>query len=110
MLFTVTLDEALKIYAEPKRRGARGTAQPPLRELGDDPTSGKPIVIKDGRFGPYVTDGETNRTLPRDLTPETITPERAIELLAEKRAAGPAKRRTTTARKAAAPRKKTTAK
>ncbi len=110
MLFTVTLEEALKIYAEPKRRGARGTAQPPLRELGDDPTSGKPIVIKDGRFGPYVTDGETNRTLPRDLTPETITPERAIELLAEKRAAGPAKRRTTTARKAAAPRKKTTAK
>ena len=99
-LFTVTLEEALKIYAEPKRRGAR-TAQPPLRELGDDPTSGKPIVVKDGRFGAYVTDGETNRTLPRDLTPETITPERAIELLAEKRAAGPAKKRTA-ARKPAA--------
>lgn len=99
-LFTVTLEEALKIYAEPKRRGAR-TAQPPLRELGDDPTSGKPIVVKDGRFGAYVTDGETNRTLQRDLTPETITPERAIELLAEKRAAGPAKKRTA-ARKPAA--------
>ncbi|MCL1871416.1 MAG: type I DNA topoisomerase [Promicromonosporaceae bacterium] len=111
MLFSVTLDDALKIYAEPKRgRGARGAAQPPLRELGDDPTSGKPIVVKDGRFGPYVTDGETNRTLPRDLTPESITPERAIELLAEKRAAGPAKRRTTTARKPAAPRKKAAAK
>jgi DNA topoisomerase-1 len=94
-LFTITLDEALKIYAEPKRgRGARA-ATPPLRELGDDPTSGKPIVVKEGRFGAYVTDGETNRTLPRDLTPESITPERAVELLAEKRAAGPAKKRTT---------------
>lgn len=92
-LFTITLDEALKIYAEPKRgRGARA-ATPPLRELGEDPTSGKPITVKDGRFGPYVTDGETNRTLPRDLTPESITAERAIELLAEKRAQGPAKKR-----------------
>ncbi|GAB2450430.1 type I DNA topoisomerase [Xylanimonas ulmi] len=110
MLFTVTLDEALKIYAEPKRgRGARGAAAPPLRELGDDPTSGKPIVVKDGRFGAYVTDGETNRTLPRDLTPETITPERAIELLAEKRAAGPAKRKPA-ARKPATTRKRATAK
>ncbi|CAM3518828.1 type I DNA topoisomerase [Isoptericola cucumis] len=97
-LFTITLDEALKIYAEPKRgRGARA-ATPPLKELGDDPTSGKPIVVKDGRFGPYVTDGETNRTLPRDTTPEEITAERAIELLAEKRAAGPAKKRRTTAK------------
>ncbi|MGF0115442.1 type I DNA topoisomerase [Promicromonospora sp. Marseille-Q5078] len=105
-LFTITLDEALKIYAEPKRgRGARA-ATPPLRELGDDPTSGKPIVVKDGRFGAYVTDGETNRTLPRDVTPESITPERAIELLAEKRAAGPAKKRRTTTAKA--PAKKTT--
>jgi DNA topoisomerase-1 len=104
-LFTVTLDEALKIYAEPKRgRGARA-ATPPLRELGDDPTSGKPIVVKEGRFGPYVTDGETNRTLPRDVTPEEITPERAVELLAEKRAQGPAKKRrpsTTTRKKAPA--------
>ncbi|MFC8596966.1 MULTISPECIES: type I DNA topoisomerase [unclassified Isoptericola] len=101
-LFTITLDEALKIYAEPKRgRGARA-ATPPLRELGDDPTTGKPIVVKDGRFGAYVTDGETNRTLPRDLTPESITPERAIELLAEKRAAGPAKKRRTTTTKTAA--------
>ncbi|WP_425955207.1 type I DNA topoisomerase [Xylanimonas sp. McL0601] len=117
MLFTVTLDEALKIYAEPKRgRGARGAAQPPLRELGDDPTNGKPIVVKEGRFGAYVTDGETNRTLPRDVTPESITPERAIELLAEKRAAGPAKRRTattatkTTTAKKPAPRKRAASK
>lgn len=92
-LFTITLDEALVIYAEPKQRGARGTAAPPLKELGLDPTSEKPIVIKDGRFGPYITDGVTNRTVPRDISVETITPEQAIELLAEKRAAGPASKR-----------------
>ncbi len=107
-LFTITLDEALAIYAQPKR-GRGQTATPPLRELGDDPTSGKPIVVKDGRFGAYVTDGETNRTLPRDVTPESITPEQAVELLAEKRAAGPAKKRTT-ARKTTTTRKKSTAK
>ncbi|MHA7135276.1 type I DNA topoisomerase [Oerskovia turbata] len=99
-MFTVTLDEALELYKQPKR-GRGATAAPPLRELGEDPTSGKPIVVKDGRFGAYVTDGETNRTLPRDLTPESITPERAIELLAEKRAAGPAKKKAP-ARKAPA--------
>ncbi|MEG3616156.1 type I DNA topoisomerase [Isoptericola haloaureus] len=99
-LFTITLDEALTIFAQPKRRG-RAAAAPPLKELGDDPTSGKPIVVKDGRFGPYVTDGETNRTLPRDATPESITAERAIELLAEKRAQGP-KKRSTSAKKAPA--------
>ncbi|WP_448631162.1 type I DNA topoisomerase [Cellulomonas soli] len=108
-LFTVTLEEALAIYAQPKR-GRGATAAPPLRELGDDPTSGKPIVVKDGRFGAYVTDGETNRTLPRDVTPETITPEQAVELLAEKRAQGPAKkkapaRRATTTRSKAAAKK-----
>ncbi|MDO8147215.1 type I DNA topoisomerase [Isoptericola sp. b515] len=99
-LFTITLDEALKVFAQPKRGRGR-TATPPLRELGDDPTSGKPIVVKDGRFGPYVTDGETNRTLPRDATPESITAERAIELLAEKRAQGP-KKRSTSAKKSTA--------
>ncbi|GHH69183.1 type I DNA topoisomerase [Promicromonospora soli] len=93
-MFTVTLDEALEIYKQPKRGRGR-TATPPLRELGDDPNSGKPIHVKEGRFGAYVTDGETNRTLPRDVTAESITPERAIELLAEKRAQGPAKKRTT---------------
>ncbi len=107
-LFTVTLEEALAIYAQPKR-GRGQTATPPLRELGTDPTSGKPIVVKEGRFGAYVTDGETNRTLPRDVTPESITPEQAVELLAEKRAAGPAKKRTTT-RKTTTTRKKTTTK
>jgi DNA topoisomerase-1 len=103
-LFTTTLDEALAIYAQPKR-GRGATAAPPLRELGEDPTSGKPIVVKDGRFGAYVTDGTTNRTLPRDTTPESITREQAIELLAEKRASAPAKkkapaRRTATRAKA----------
>jgi len=99
-LFTITLAEALAIYAEPKRRGAR-TAAAPLRELGLDPTSEKPIVIKDGRFGPYVTDGVTNRTVPKDMSIESISPEQAIELLAEKRAAGPAPKRGA-ARKTAA--------
>ena len=91
-LFDVTLEEALALYAQPKR-GRGAVATPPLRELGDDPTSGTPIVVKDGRFGAYVTDGATNRTLPRDVTPETITREQAIELLADKRAAGPAKKK-----------------
>ncbi|MEV7973464.1 type I DNA topoisomerase [Cellulomonas sp. NPDC089187] len=103
-IFSTTLEEALAIYAQPKR-GRGATAAPPLRELGDDPTSEKPIVVKDGRFGAYVTDGTTNRTLPRDVTPETITREQAIELLAEKRAQGPKKKpaaRKTTTRKAAA--------
>ncbi|GAA1654956.1 type I DNA topoisomerase [Georgenia ruanii] len=103
-IFDVTLEEALAIYAQPKR-GRGATAKPPLRELGEDPTSGKPVVVKDGRFGPYVTDGTTNATLRKDDDVETITPERGFELLAEKRAKGPAKK---PARKTAA--KKTTTK
>ncbi|GAB97457.1 DNA topoisomerase-1 [Kineosphaera limosa] len=109
-LFDISLEEALAIYAQPKQRG-RAAAKPPLAELGADPVSGKPVVVKDGRFGPYVTDGETNATLRRDDDPETITAERGFELLAEKRAKGPTTRRTakkTTTRKTAA--KKTTAK
>jgi DNA topoisomerase-1 len=90
-LFTITLEEALAIYAQPKQRG-RAAAKPPLKELGDDPTSGKPVVVKDGRFGAYVTDGETNATLRSTDTVEGITPERGFELLAEKRAKGPAKK------------------
>ncbi|MGW7192538.1 type I DNA topoisomerase, partial [Streptomyces sp. NPDC054838] len=86
-LFSITLDEALAIYAQPKQRG-RAAAKPPLKELGTDPVSEKPVVVKDGRFGPYVTDGETNATLRRDDDVETITPERGYELLAEKRAKG----------------------
>ncbi|MCZ0987778.1 type I DNA topoisomerase [Streptomyces diastatochromogenes] len=107
-LFTITLEEAQAIYAQPKQRG-RAAAKPPLKELGEDPVSAKPVVVKDGRFGPYVTDGETNATLRSGDSVETITPERGFELLAEKRAKAPAKK---TAKKAAAkkaPAKKTAA-
>lgn len=90
-LFTITLEEALAIYAQPKQRGRAAAA--PLKELGDDPASGKPMVVKEGRFGAYVTDGETNATLRKDDLPETITPERGAELLAEKRARGPVTRK-----------------
>ncbi|WP_329167255.1 type I DNA topoisomerase [Streptomyces sp. NBC_01387] len=107
-LFAITLEEALAIYAQPKQRG-RAAAKPPLKELGTDPVSERPVVVKDGRFGAYVTDGETNATLRTDDSVEEITPERGYELLAEKRAKGPAKK---TAKKAAkkAPAKKTAAK
>ena len=88
-MFTITLDEALKIYAEPKRRGGQGAATPPLRELGNDSGSSKPMVIKDGRFGPYVTDGETNASLRKGDDVLSITDERASELLADRRARGP---------------------
>jgi DNA topoisomerase-1 len=91
-MFTVSLEEALKIYAEPKRRGGQGAATPPLRELGTDGASGKPMVIKDGRFGPYVTDGETNASLRKGDDVLSITDERASELLADRRARGPAKK------------------
>ena len=108
-MFDITLDEALKIYAEPKRRGRQAAAAPPLRELGNDPASGKPMVIKDGRFGPYVTDGETNASLRKGDDVLSITDERASELLADRRARGPVKKTAKkTARKTAA--KKTTAK
>jgi DNA topoisomerase I len=95
-LFTVTLDEALKLYAEPKRRGRQAAAAtPPLKELGNDPVSGKPMVVKEGRWGPYVTDGEFNASLRKSDSVETLTDERAAELLAEKREKGPAPKRTT---------------
>ncbi|HML49895.1 MAG TPA: type I DNA topoisomerase [Propionicimonas sp.] len=99
-IFTITVAEAEEIYAQPKTRGrgARAAAGP-LRELGADPATSKPIVIKDGRFGPYVTDGETNATLRRVDSVETMTVERAAELLAEKRAKGPAPKRTRRPRK-----------
>lgn len=103
-LLEITLDEALVIYAQPKQRG-RAAAAAPLRELGNDPVSGKPVVVKDGRFGPYVTDGETNATLRKGDEVESVTIERAAELLAEKRSKGPAKK---TAKKA--PAKKAAAK
>ncbi|HEY5362115.1 MAG TPA: type I DNA topoisomerase [Streptosporangiaceae bacterium] len=100
-MFTVTLDEAAALFAQPKTRGRSArAAAPPLRELGEDTASGKPIVLKEGRFGPYVTDGETNASLRKGDTVESITPQRAIELLAERRASAPAPKR----RAAGAPR------
>src|SRR5699024_7190471 len=104
-LLTITQEEALAIYAQPKSYGRRAAAAP-LKELGDDPVSGKPIVAKDGRFGMYVTDGEYNATLRKDDSLESLTPDRAQELLAERRARGPAKKAT----KKKSPAKKTTAK
>jgi DNA topoisomerase I len=94
-MFTVTLDQARELFAQPKPRGraARAAAAPPLRELGDDTATGKPIVLRDGRFGPYVTDGETNASLRKGDTADSITLQRAIELLAERRAAAPSPRR-----------------
>jgi DNA topoisomerase-1 len=86
-IFTITLDEARKIYAEPKRRGRQAATKPPLRELAPDPVTGKPMIVKEGRFGPYVTDGEgVNASLRKGDSVEGLTDERAAELLAEKRA------------------------
>jgi DNA topoisomerase-1 len=111
-IFTVTIDQAKALFAQPKTgRRTRGAAKPPLRELGTDPESGKPVTIKDGFYGVYITDGTTNRTLPKQYTAESITPEEAYHLLAEKRAAGPSKRgRRTTTRKSSASSKTTGAK
>lgn len=92
-IFDITLEEALAVYAQPKY-GARA-ASSALKEFDADPTSGKPIKLKDGRFGPYVTDGEVNATVPRGEDAMEITFERAVQLLADKRAKGPAAKRTT---------------
>jgi DNA topoisomerase-1 len=92
-IFDIDLDAALLLLAAPKQRRARGQAKAPLRELGVDPSSGRPVVVKDGRFGPYVTDGEANASLRTGDTVEAITLDRAAELLAERRAKGPAKPR-----------------
>jgi DNA topoisomerase-1 len=93
-LLTLTLDDARAIIAKPKERRGRGAPKPPLAEVGADPVSGKPIVVKEGRFGPYVTDGETNASLRQGDDPQGIDLDRAIELLAERRAKGPAKKPT----------------
>jgi DNA topoisomerase-1 len=102
-LLTVTLEEAAAIFAQPKR-GRGAVARPPLKELGADPVSGRPIVVKEGRYGPYVTDGETNATLSARAgdTPETVTPERAASLLQARRDAGPPASRGRGARAGAA--------
>ena len=107
-ILTVSLDEALRIFAEPKRRRGQAAPKGPLREMGVDPDSEKPIVVKDGRFGPYVTDGETNASLRKGDSVEELTMERALELLADRRARGPAKKKAT--KKKAPAKKKATAK
>jgi DNA topoisomerase-1 len=92
-LFTIDMPGALALLAQPRqRRGQQRAATKPLRELGTDPVGGKEIVLKEGRFGPYVTDGETNASLRKGDDPETVTLDRAVELLAERRAKGPAKK------------------
>jgi len=110
-LFTVTLDEALALLAQPKTRG-RAAAKPPLKTLGEDSATGAAMVVKEGRFGPYVTDGETNASLRKGDTPETLTDERASELLADRRARGPATKKAPAKRAAAkkAPAKRATTK
>ena len=90
-LLTITEDEVRAIYAQPKTYGRRAAAAP-LKELGNDPVSGQPVVVKEGRFGEYVTDGEYNATLRKDDSVEEITLERAAELLQERREKGPAKK------------------
>src|SRR6185436_3638920 len=92
-LLTITPVEAEAVLAQPKQRRGRGAPKPPLKELGPDPSSGRPLVVKDGRFGPYVTDGETNASLRSGDSVDSLTLDRAVELLAERRARGPAKAR-----------------
>jgi DNA topoisomerase-1 len=92
-IFEIGLDEALALLAAPKQRRGRGAPRAPLRELGTDPSSGRPVVVKEGRFGPYATDGETNASLRSGDAVDSLTLDRAVELLAERRAKGPAKRR-----------------
>jgi DNA topoisomerase-1 len=98
-LFTVDLDQALALLAAPKTRRGRGAAKPPLRELGQDPSSGRSVVVKDGRFGPYVTDGETNASLRSGDAVESLTLDRGVELLADRRSKGPSARRRPRGRK-----------
>ena len=102
-IFTIDQSGAKALFDQPKYgRRSRSAAKPPLRELGTDPDSGKPVTIKDGFYGVYITDGQTNRTLPKQYTAQSIEPEVAFRLLAEKRAAGPAKRRGRTTHKSTA--------
>jgi len=105
-ILSITVDEALALFAQPKTRGGRN-AKGPLRDLGADPDTGLPMAVKDGRFGPYVTDGTTNASLRRGDAVESLTVERAAELLAERRAAGPSTRKKAAKK---APAKKTAAK
>jgi DNA topoisomerase-1 len=108
-LLTVTLEEALALFAQPKARRGRASAAP-LRELGNDPETAQPVVVRSGRFGPYVTDGTTNASLRKGDEPETISIERAAELLADRRAAGPPVKRVGRAAKTTKKAAKTTKK
>ena len=101
-LFTFTLAEAKDLFSQPKARGRARAAAPPLRELGDDPDTGKPMVVKNGRFGPYVTDGETNASLRKGDDVDTLTVQRASELLADRRATAPVRPAARTTRRAPA--------
>jgi len=100
-ILRITLPEAQALFAQPKQRRGRAAAAP-LRELGADPSTELPVVVKEGRFGPYVTDGTTNASLRKGDAVESITIERATELLAERRAAGPSSRKKAGAKKAGA--------
>jgi len=99
-LLTISLPDALTVLAQPRQRRGRGQAKPPLAQLGEDPVSGKSIVVKEGRFGPYVTDGETNASLRTGDDPASLTKERALELLAERRAKGSSPKKRTARKKA----------
>ena len=92
-LFSVTLEQARAIFAQPKQRRGRGAAKPPLADLGAHPESGAPVRVLDGRFGPYITDGTVNASVPRGTDPETVTIEQAVELLRERAARAPAIKR-----------------
>jgi DNA topoisomerase-1 len=104
-IFTITLDQALARFAEPKYGARRASSA--LKEFDNDPVSGKPIKLKDGRFGPYVTDGTTNATIPRGEDAMEVTFDRAVQLLADKRAKGPAPKRTSRTPAARTPAKST---
>jgi DNA topoisomerase-1 len=98
-LFTIGEEAARALLTQPKQRGGRQASTQPLRELGDDPASGKAITLRAGRYGPYVTDGETNASLRKEDDPETVTLERAAELLADRRARPATRRKATRSRK-----------
>jgi DNA topoisomerase-1 len=101
-LFSLTLAEAKDLFSQPKPRGRSAASAPPLRELGEDPGTGKPMVVKNGRFGAYVTDGETNASLRKGDDVDTLTVQRAAELLADRRASAPARPAARTTRRAPA--------
>jgi len=104
-ILSLTIEQALVVMAQPKRGRGQGAAKPPLKELGPDPDTERPIVVKDGRFGPYVTDGETNASLRKGDDVEDLTMERALELLADRRARGPVKKKAGAKKKAPAKKK-----